>query len=61
MRKNKLVMWGTLGFLALVLAIVIYSYLRGGVSSTPAPASASATIQQPSNSDLPPSQWSVRN
>lgn len=59
MRKNKLVMWGTLGFLALVLAIVIYSYLRGGVSSTPAPASA--TIQQPSNSDLPPSQWSVRN
>lgn len=34
LRKNKLVMWGTLGFLALVLAIVLYSYFRGSSSTT---------------------------
>lgn len=28
LRKNKLIMWGTLGFLALVLALVLYSYFR---------------------------------
>lgn len=35
-RKNKLVMWGTIGFLILVLIIVLYSYLggTGGTSTT---------------------------
>lgn len=34
LRKNKLIMWGTLGFLALVLAIVLYSYFSGSSSPT---------------------------
>lgn len=40
-------MWGTLGFLALVLAIVLYSYFSGSSSST-------TIIQQQ------PSSWKAR-
>lgn len=28
-RKNKLIMWGTIGFLLFVLVLVIYSYFAG--------------------------------
>lgn len=37
-------MWGTLGFLALVLALVLYSYLGGAGSS--AANNSTNTIQQ---------------
>lgn len=52
MRKNKLIMWGTLGFLALVLALVLYSYFGGAGSS--ATNNATNNIQQ--NTE-PPAQW----
>jgi uncharacterized membrane protein YvbJ len=34
LRKNKLVMWGTIGFLLVVLLIVIYSYFRNPQNKT---------------------------
>lgn len=33
-RKNKLIMWGTIGFLIFVLVLVIYSYFGGTPTTT---------------------------
>lgn len=47
LRKNKLIMWGTLGFLALVLALVLYSYFKS-------PSNSTTTVIQSSGS-----RWSI--
>lgn len=47
LRKNKLVMYGTLGFLVLILIFVVYSYVGGSGGGNNSNAQASPTSPEP--------------
>ena len=47
LRKNKLVMYGTLGFLVLILIFVVYSYVGGSGGGNNNNAQASPTSHEP--------------